>query len=255
MRIRARGIYFVPILLFVCCSGAVMAINVTPSAANAPGVTITPSGPYHNGETVTVSVGPNGLFTPDHRIIFIECNDPGGSTNGLPTSVRTCDGNTVQADTVMVSTNGSFTENHFVLYSLPNQAFGELPDAVSVCDASDPCVLYVGENQEDFTQPKLFSAPFTVVATAGSAPSETGSAPPSGAAPTATPTTVTSPVPSASTSSPAPVSSAMMSPAQAAGGTLAFTGVRPILVWLLWIGSLLFLAGSVGRRFIGRQRS
>jgi hypothetical protein len=246
----------VAVVVFACMSVVVMVLNVTPSAAGTPLVTVTPSGPYHNGETVSVSVGPNSLFTPEHRIIFIECTDPGGGGSGLPTSVRQCDGNTVQADTVIVARDGSFTEHHFVLYSLPNQAFGELSDAVAVCDTSHPCVLYVGENQEDFTEPKVFSASFTVAATAGSSPTPSGSTPAPAAAPTATQPPVTS-VPPAPESSPSPVavSPAAISPAQATGGTLAFTGMRPIVLWLLWIGSLMFLVGGIGRQLVERSRA
>jgi hypothetical protein len=264
MPIRRRpNAWLVPILLFALCTAAVLMVNVTPSAASAPSVSITPSGPYHNGETVTVSVGPNSLFTPERRIIFIECSDPGGAPAGLPTSVRSCDGNTTQADTVIVASNGSFAEHHFVLYSLPNQNLAELPDGVPVCDSSHSCVLYIGENQEDFTQPKVFSAPFSVAPTAGSAPTAAGSNPGSVGQPTAPQTSQSA---TASPATPAPASagssvpaasasSAALSPGQAAGGTLAFTGMRPMVVWMLWIGSLMFLLGTVGRRMIRRGQA
>ena len=239
-------------------------VNVTPSAASSPSVSITPLGPYHDGETVTVSVGPNSIFTPERRIIFIECSDPGGAPAGLPTSVRGCDGNTTQADTVIVASNGSFAEHHFVLYSLPNQNLAELPDGVPVCDSSHSCVLYIGENQEDFTQPKVFSAPFSVAPIAGSAPTAAGSNPGSAGQSTAPPSSqsavasspTTPAAASASSSVPAAsASSAALSPGQAAGGSLAFTGMRPIVIWMLWIGSLMFLLGTACRRLIGGGRA
>ena len=265
MPIRRRpNTWLVSILLFAFCTGAVLMVNVTPTAASSPTVGITPSGPYHDGETVTVSVGPNSLFTPERRIIFIECSDPGGAPSGLPTSVRGCDGNTTQADTVIVASNGSFAEHHFVLYSLPNQNLAELPDGMPVCDSSHSCVLYVGENQEDFTQPKVFSVPFSVAPTAGSVPTAAGSNPGSTGQSTApqpsqsaTAGSSATPAPASASSSPPAVSasSAGLSPGQAAGGTLAFTGMRPIVIWMLWIGSLMFLLGTVGRRLIGGGRA
>ena len=160
----------------------------------------------------------------------------------------------MQADTVLVAANGSFSEHHFVLYSLPNQAFAELPDAVSICDASHPCVLYVGENQEDFTQPKLFSGAFTIVQHRArhhrkpEAPQVQEQHRLRLRRPCLVRYRQRHELASIS-------SAATMGSAQAAGGSLAFTGVRALLVWLVWIGSLLFLLGSVGRRLVGRQRA
>ena len=88
-----------------------------PSAA--PALTITP-GPYHDGQLINVSVGPNNYFTPYARINILECADPGGKTKNLPTNVTACDGNTIQGTTILVQPNGSFSEHGYQLFALPN---------------------------------------------------------------------------------------------------------------------------------------
>ncbi len=117
---------------------------------------------FHDAQTVTVSMGPNKIFTPHIRINIIQCADPGGSPSHLPTSINTCDENTIQADSVIPGTDGSFTEKSYTVYRLPNATLGEQPNWQPVCNETHPCVLFVGENQDDFTKPKVFSHPFTV---------------------------------------------------------------------------------------------
>ena len=49
------------------------------------------------------------------------------------------------------------------MYALPNASqLGETPDTRPVCNGRQVCVLYVGQNQEKFSAPKLWSPPFTV---------------------------------------------------------------------------------------------
>jgi hypothetical protein len=125
-------------------------------------LTIT-SGSFHDGQLINLSVGPNHFFTRYSHVNILECADAGGKKQNLPTSAASCDGNTIQGNTVLVNKNGSFSEHGYRLYSLPNrQELGELPDARPKCNAKDACVLYVGENQLKFTAPKVFSRPFTL---------------------------------------------------------------------------------------------
>jgi hypothetical protein len=144
-----------------CSSGS-------PSAATKLGVWVTPvhgggtSGLYHSGELLNISVGPNKLFTPNLKVNILECSDPGGSPAHLPTSVAQCDGNTIQGGTILIQSNGSVSHKAYPVFSLPNHVLGEEASWKPVCDATHECVLYVGENQEKFTSPKLFSAPFKV---------------------------------------------------------------------------------------------
>jgi len=131
-------------------------------------VTITPSpsdGTYRDGETVTVAVGANGLFPGYSKVNILECADPGGATANLPTSFSDCDGDTIQGGTIITAADGSFSEPDYQIYSLPNRALGEQPNRLPLCNVTNPCVLYVGEDQNNFSQPKMFSAPFTVAST------------------------------------------------------------------------------------------
>jgi hypothetical protein len=132
------------------------------SAAVAPTLTITP-GPYHDGQLINVSVGANRYFTPYSRINIIECADAGGKKKNLPVSATTCDGNTIQGTTILVQRNGSWSERGYQLYALPDRTqLGETPDSEPVCNQKKACVLYIGQNQEKFTAPKLFSPAFTI---------------------------------------------------------------------------------------------
>lgn len=151
--------------IIVSCGGATLGLllaAVPAGAVKPPSLRITP-GPYSAGETISVSVGPNHYFKPYSRINLLECADAGGKSQNLPKDENTCDGNTVQLDTILVAANGSFSEKKYKLYSLPNASqLGETADARPKCDQKNECVLYVGENQSNFTWPKEFSSPFTL---------------------------------------------------------------------------------------------
>jgi hypothetical protein len=141
---------------------AVVAMAGAAGAAAPPALTMTP-GPYHNGQSINLSVGPNKYFTPYSRINIIECADPGGKASNLPTSADSCDGNTIQGTTVLVQPNGSFSERGYQLYALPNATqLGEPSDTRPVCNQRKGCVLYIGQNQEKFTAPKMFSPPLWI---------------------------------------------------------------------------------------------
>lgn len=142
--------------------GTILAATAGTAGAELPALAITP-GPYHAGQLINLSVGPNHYFTPYSRIIIIECADPGGKAKNLPTSAQKCDGNTVQGNSVLVQPNGSFSERGYQVFSLPNAPqLGESPDTRPICDSKHACVLYIGQNQEKFTAPKMWSRPFTV---------------------------------------------------------------------------------------------
>lgn len=143
---------------------ATSAVAVAPGAASGapPALHVSPTGNYHDGESLTVSVGPNGYFTPHSRVNIIECTDPGGLPSNLPKDITTCDGNTIQGNTILVGADGSFSQSNYPVYSLPSSTLGEQYNALPICNESNYCVLYVGQDQNDFTAPKVFSAPFLI---------------------------------------------------------------------------------------------
>jgi hypothetical protein len=139
----------------------------TAGADGRPVVVLTPppgSSAYHNNQQFQLSVRPNKYFAPYSRIVVLECGDPGGQTANLPKSDTGCDGNTVQGYSILVNKDGSFSTSNYQLMSLPNTVLGEPADNRPVCNQSKPCVLYVGQDQTNFTAPKVFSLPFTIVA-------------------------------------------------------------------------------------------
>jgi hypothetical protein len=141
------------------------ATGVAPAGANSsppPKITIT-ADPYHNGETISLSVGPNKFFRPYGRVNLLECADPKGKTANLPRDESTCDGNTIQGNTILVKKNGSFSEKGYQLFALPSTTLGELANGQPVCNPKHTCVLYVGEDQTNFNAwPKEFSPPFVI---------------------------------------------------------------------------------------------
>lgn len=140
----------------------VVLVAASPAAGSAgPAAVVTPplAGHVTNGETISISVGPNTVFTPEARIEVLECAAPRGA---LPTSDASCDGNTAQYGSVIVAADGSFTVPAYTLVALPNAAFDESPHGSPVCNLTATCVLYIGQNQNDFSAPKIFSVRYTI---------------------------------------------------------------------------------------------
>jgi hypothetical protein len=251
-----------------------------PAGASTPTLTVSPSTNLHDGESVSVSLGPNSVFTPSSRVNILECADPGGSVANLPKSDSTCDGNTIQGNTVLVAANGSASDQDYTVYLLPSPDLGEQSNNQPVCNQTNPCVLYVGQNQNDFTAPKVFSTPFTIApatgaststATTPTTPTPTTIAAGSTTASSTTASTATTPDPASGngpTTTPPPSAAGtttsasgtvdpgvtLASTAAANGTALASTGVPADLEWVIGLGAVLLLSGSLGRRLIGGAR-
>ena len=153
-------------LSFGTASFAVTNGSQVPDSAVPIGTSST--GAFASGQTIEVSVPANSVLVPGTKVNILECADPDGTVANLPTSPSACDGNTIQGDTVYVNTNGSVFESSYHVYALPDTtSLGEPSGGLPVCDLSDECVLYVGENQNDFTQPHVFSQAFYVAPASG----------------------------------------------------------------------------------------
>jgi hypothetical protein len=242
---------------FVAFSAAALALagEPVPAGATTPSLTVTPgpsSQPYQNSATVALGVGPNSTFRPNSRIEVLECSAPKGI---LPTSDTSCDGNTAQYGSVLVARDGSFQVPSYTIYALPNRALGEAPDNLPACNATSECVLYAGQDQNDFNQPKTFSSPFSVAPSASSTPTTVprhipaaaaGSTSSGGAAVPLAPGVGATPTGGGS-SGPASNATATAT-GGASGGILAFTGIVG-LPWLAGVGFVLVLVGAaVSRR-------
>jgi hypothetical protein len=242
-------VFVLATLVLVGWTASGQAATSTPVLTIAPGPT---GGALADGGSVALSVGPNSRFSPHARIEVLECSAPGGA---LPIDDSTCDGNTVQLGSVLIAADGSFQVPSYTIYQLPNSDLGEQSNHAPVCNSSEECVLYVGQDQNDFSQPKLFSAPFTVrpgdPTTASPPPSANGG---SGAGATSGVATGSGPSSSSGAAAPKASSSRGSSPAKGSGsssrppGALAFTGL-PDLPWLAGTGLALVIIGTVAIRY------
>jgi hypothetical protein len=145
--------------------GLITVVAVTLGVLGASGVasataSVTiPSGPFTDGQTITVS----GSGFPAESMLptgleIIECEDPGGSMVNLPTDPSvSCDGTTVNGSQINTDASGNFSTT----YSLVLLNSG---DSSINCDATDFCVLWVGQdyNGAFLSGPHAFSAPFEI---------------------------------------------------------------------------------------------
>jgi len=207
------------------------------------------STPWGSGQVIDITVAPNstlslsnlehqGGFTGEPAMKAVECDDPGGTTANLPV-VPTfhCDGSTILS-TTYINADGSFRLDNYPVYALPDSVtLGEASDGKPACGTqSNQCVLYIGPDQEDFSKPHLFSAPFLVTTNSNDKPSAAGTIP------------VTSPGSGGAGIAVSSGSSLATSAGSSGGGTLAFTGPLPATSLLILVGALMTLVGTVGRR-------
>jgi Bacterial Ig-like domain (group 1) len=140
--------------------------QIVPNSAMALG-TFTP-GPFSSGQAIDVVVPANSLFTSNEDINILECAAPDGVP---PTDPSACDGNTIQGDSLSPNADGSidyqaFSQTTYTVYALPDAgSLFEGPSGVTCGDtAATECILYIGTQQSDFTQPHVWSQPFFISA-------------------------------------------------------------------------------------------
>ena len=123
--------------------------------------TVASDAPFDSGQLVNIVIPANSAFAQDAGVNLVECAAPDGV---VPTQTTACDGLTLQ-NGALVAADGSFSFTGYTVYALPDTLqLGESPSGSPVCGntAATECILYIGENQNDFTQPHLWSAPFFV---------------------------------------------------------------------------------------------
>ena len=124
-------------------------------------VTLNPaSGPYTDGQTITVS-GTGFSTNPADSIEIVECADPNGTQANLPADNTTCDGTTQNPNTIFTNAAGTFSSSYTI------QKLSTTTGNSINCDATHDCVLWVGEDfNGNFSgtaaQPVGFSVPFLV---------------------------------------------------------------------------------------------
>jgi hypothetical protein len=179
--------------LLITTVAAIGAISLSGAAAPAQGASgpyavavspFTANTPYASGQMINVVVPANSLFIPTSGVNILECSAPDGVLPSLP---QNCDGNTIQTSTILPASDGSINlqtqgDGLYEVFALPDSiSLGEGPSNEVTCGdtAATECVLYIGNNQGDFSQPHVFSQPFYVSANAtdSGTPAGDGSAP------------------------------------------------------------------------------
>ena len=215
--------------------------SATPLTNGTVTLKLTPSGavataPLASHQVVDLSVAPNSTLNRSAleaagfpsgivAIKVLECADLNGQAANLPKSPRDCEPATIASSADLLA-NGSFALQGYTIYSLPDAAELGSPNGTVCASAPHQCVLGFFSNQNDFSQPHLFSAPFEVVSTAPS--SSTGSSGSAGSGSGAT--------------SGGGAAGVSIPPA-----TLANTGAPTLWPWLLGVGSVLLVVGSALR--------
>jgi hypothetical protein len=205
--------------------------------------------PLANNQVVNVSVGPNSTLSRSSLeaagfpsgvvgMKVIQCADPGGQVANLPQDLTSCAPTTIETGPGPQA-DGSVSIEGVLIYTVPNVAVLG-PSNGTVCDASHECVLGIFSDQEDFTKPHLFSAPFYVTGGTGTPSSGSSATGPSSSG--------------SSASSGSQAASAGASPGVSVQpATLANTGAPALWPWLLGAGCILLLVGST-LRYVRRPR-
>src|SRR5664280_540501 len=151
---------------FLAMTGIAGAISsgdqIQAAVAQAP---FTAGSPFASGQTITVSVPANTFLPRLQHVNILECAAaPDGSP---PTGTPQCDNNTQYGATVVPSqSDGSITVTDVQVYALPSNALGETASNATVCGGStDPCILYIGDDQTNIGLPHVWSQGFAVLQT------------------------------------------------------------------------------------------
>jgi len=112
-------------------------------------------------QAVEVKVPANSVLQAGYRANILMCSDPGAQPSNLPIDDSHCDGLTIQTGpTLNIGTGGTVDETGYVINTLPLKV--EPTDAIPVCNATHACVLFVGQDQNDFQRPHVWSNAFYV---------------------------------------------------------------------------------------------
>ena len=174
---------------------------------------------------------------------ILACADADGKADDLPLSAATCDGLTINTGrTINVASDGSVDKTDYTIYKLPMTS--EPSDQSTVCNGTSACVLYIGQDQNDFNQPHVWSQPFLVSCTGATCGDSTSS---SVAAPTTSSPSGSQPAGSNADSS-ASVTLGSASADSPPPSQLAATGPTQALPWLAVGGGVFLTVGFIGRR-------
>jgi hypothetical protein len=140
-----------------------------PNSAQPVG-TFTAGTPFSSGQGINIVVPANSLFVSNSNVNILECSAPNGV---IPTSPTACNGDTIQGPSVAPNADGSInyqnaTGSLYPVYFTPDSSIGDTTSSPKCGNtAATECILFIGDNQGDFTTPHVWSQPFFVNPTAG----------------------------------------------------------------------------------------
>src|SRR5580704_12406610 len=139
-------------------SGSIISDAAQPQSPFTAGI------PFSSGQHVNLVIPANSAFAaPDNTnsVNVVECAAPNGV---VPMQTAACDNNTIQGGSITPNSDGSFTYTGYPAYALPDSVTLLEGSGGPNCGqtAATECILYIGNNQLDFTQPHLWSAPFFI---------------------------------------------------------------------------------------------
>jgi hypothetical protein len=150
------------------------AVPTGPVSAGTPDSGYTPGQPFGSGQIINVVVPANDVLPVDTDLQFVECSAPNGV---IPTQSSACDGNTLEDSegslledtTVKPNPDGSVnliadSDLTYAVLSLPDSTvLGENSGGPECGDtAATECIIYIGDDYLDLSQPNVWSQPFFV---------------------------------------------------------------------------------------------
>ena len=156
-------------VVFASPAGADPANNtIVPNSAQAQG-SFTSGTPFDSGQGIDVVIPSNSVFTSGENLTVEECSAPNGA---IPMVITVCNGGTASGPSVTANSDGSFDYinnggnplgDPYQVFYTPDPALGNTGTSPACGDTSaTECILYIGPNPNDFTQPHLWSQPFFV---------------------------------------------------------------------------------------------
>jgi hypothetical protein len=141
---------------------------IVPNSA-VPLGSVTP-GPFSSGQGIDVVVPANTIFSSTQNILIVECSAPNGVIPALPSA---CNGDTINGNSVEPNTDGSIdyqaeTSSPYQVFATPDANIGDTSTSPKCGNTpATECILYIGNNQNDFTAPHVWSQPFFITSNAG----------------------------------------------------------------------------------------
>jgi hypothetical protein len=129
-----------------------------------PTASFTAGTAFASGQVIKVQVPTNSTLAAGSNIEIVECSVAVLSATTDGQALPNCDGLTINGDTVNAASDGSVSYSNYTAYALPDVAnLGESSSGTPVCNLSNPCVLYIGNDEtHPFSSAHFFSQTFAI---------------------------------------------------------------------------------------------